>query len=90
MSFTSIIATLPSFYLWLHPVVVKNDKNTKIIDLGVVWGVMELIWEVVTKPYSTLSLQKCINRGREGHEGGLELLHCYAGGIGTLFPPPLP
>ena len=48
---------------------------------------MELNWEVVSDPYSTLSLHKCINRRREVHERGLELLHCYAGGIGTLIPP---
>jgi len=26
-----------------------------------------------------------INRGREGHERDLDFMHCYAGGIGTLF-----
>ena len=26
-----------------------------------------------------------INIGRKGHEKGLEFMHCYAGGIGTLF-----
>ena len=26
-----------------------------------------------------------INRGREGHEKDLDFMHCYAGGIGTLF-----
>ena len=59
----------------------------KNIELGVVWEVMELIWEVVTDSYSTLSLPKCINRGREVHERGLRILHCYPGGIGTLIPP---
>ena len=42
---------------------------------------------VVTTFSLTLSLQKRINRGREVHEKGLELLHCYAGGIGTFIPP---
>ena len=48
---------------------------------------MELIWEVVTDPYLTLSLHKCINRGREVHERILEPLHCYVGEIETLIPP---
>ena len=71
----------------LPPVVVKNNKNIKNIKLGVVWEVMELNWKVVTDPYSTLSLQKCKNKRREVHEMGLEILHYYAGGIGTLIPP---
>ena len=41
----------------------------------------------MTDLYLTISLQKCINRGREVHESELEPLHCYAGGIGTLIPP---
>ena len=51
----------------------------------VVWVVMQLSPSVVTTLYSTLSLQKHINRGREVHEKRLEPLHCYPGGIGTLF-----
>ena len=41
---------------------------------------------VVTDPYSTLCLQKGINRGRYVHEKGLEPLYCFVGGIGTLIP----
>ena len=46
---------------------------------------MQLTPSVVTNLSSTLSLQKHINRGREVHERGIEYLHCYTGGIGTLF-----
>ena len=64
----------------------QKYKNIKNIKLGVVWEVMELNLGVVTGPYSTISLKKCINRGREVHERGLVILHCYARGIGTLIP----
>ena len=47
---------------------------------------MELNLGVVANPYWTLSLHKCINRGIEVHERGLEYLHFYDGGIGTLIP----
>ena len=48
---------------------------------------MQLNPSVVTTLSLSLSLQKHINRGREVHERVIEPLHCYAGGIGTLFPP---
>ena len=51
---------------------------------------MELNLEVVIDPYSTMSLQKCIIRGREVHEGVLHPLHCYAGELGISFPLPFP
>ena len=46
---------------------------------------MQLTPSVVTTLASPLTLLHHINRGREVHERGLEFLHCYAGGIGTLF-----
>ena len=52
-----------------------------------VWVVMQLTPSVVTILSSTLSLQNHINRGRGVHERGLEPLHCYDGGIGTLCTP---
>ena len=87
VSIPFVFTILPSCYPQLHTVVVKNDKNIKNLELRVVWEVKELNLGVVTDPYLTLSLQKCINKGREVHERGLELLHCYVGGIGTLNPP---
>ena len=54
-------------------------------EFWVVWLVIQLIPSVVTTLSSTLSLHKHINIGREVHERRLESLHCYAGGIGTLF-----
>ena len=54
-----------------------------------VWVVMPLTPLVVTYLYLTLSLHKNINRGGEVHERGLEPLHCYGGGIGSLIPPTL-
>ena len=62
------------------------QKNT-FFEIRVVWVVMKLTPSVVTTLSSTLSLQKGINRGGEVHERRLEPFHCYAGGIGTLFPP---
>ena len=82
-----LLTTLPSWYPRIHHVVVKNNKNMKNIELGMVWEVMELFWEVITDPYSTLYLHKCINRRREVHERGLELWHYYTIGIGTFIPP---
>ena len=87
LRFPDVFVTFPSCYPRLPPVVVKNNKNIKNIELGVVWEVVELNWEIVTDLYSTISLQKCINKGREVHESGLEPLRCYVGGIGTLIPP---
>ena len=55
------------------------------LEFWVVLVVMQLNPSVVTNLSSTLSLQQHINRGREVHEKGLESLHCYAKGIGTLF-----
>ena len=55
------------------------------LKIQVVWVVMQLTPSGVTTLSSTLSLQKGINRGREVHERIVESLHCYAGGIGTLF-----
>ena len=57
-------------------------KNT---PFELVWVVMQLTPSVVTTLASPLTLLQHINRGREVHERGLEFLHCYAGGIGTLF-----
>ena len=62
----------------------KCQKNT-FFEIWVVWLVMQLTPSVVTTLSLTLSPQKHINRGREVHERGLELLHCHAGGIGNLF-----
>ena len=62
-------------------------QKKKFLEVRVVWVLMQLTPSVVTTLPSTLSLQKHINRVREVHERGLESLHCYAGGIGTLFPP---
>ena len=59
-------------------------------EIQVVWVVMQLTPSVVTTLSSILSLHKHINRGREVHERGIESLHCCAGGIRTLFPPPFP
>ena len=57
------------------------------LEFWVVWVVIKMTPSVVTTFSLTLSLQKGINRGREVHERGLESLHCYTGGIGTLIPP---
>ena len=57
------------------------------LEFWVVWLVMQLTPLVVTTFSSILYLHKHINRGREVHERGLEILHCYAGGIATLIPP---
>ena len=57
-------------------------KNT---PFELVWVVMQLTPSVVTTLASPLTLLQHINRGREVHERGLEFLHRYAGGIGTLF-----
>ena len=62
----------------------RCQKNT-FFEIWVVWVVMQLTPSVITTLYSTLYLHKHINRGREVHERGLELLHCHARGIGTLF-----
>ena len=62
-----------------------RHQKKKFLEVWVVWVVMKLTPLVVTTLYSTLSLQKNINRGREVHERRLEFLHCYAGGIGALF-----
>ena len=67
----------------------RCQKNM-FLEFWVVWVVMQLNLPVVTNLSSTLSLKKGINRGRVVHERGLEYLRCYAGGIGTLFPPPFP
>ena len=55
------------------------------LEIWVVWVVMQLTPSVVTNFLSTLSHHKHINRGREVHERRLKSLHCYAGGVGTLF-----
>ena len=39
----------------------------------------------VTSPTFELPYFTHIYRGRKGDGGDLEFLHCYAGGIGTLF-----
>ena len=62
-------------------------QKMNFLEVWAVWVVMQLTPSVVTTLYSTLSLQKHINRGREVHERRLEALHCYDGGIETLFPP---
>ena len=67
-----------------HVHLLKMSKNTSS-KIQVVQVVMQLTPSVVTILSSTLSLQKHINRGREFHERGLELLHCHAGRIKNLF-----
>ena len=63
----------------------ENVKKNTFFEIRVVWVVMQLTPSVVTTLSLTLSLHKHINRGREVHERGLEVLHCHARGIGTLF-----
>ena len=67
-----------------------RHQKKKFLEVWVVWVVMQLTPSILTNFSSTLSLHKGINRGKEVHERGLEILHCYARGIGTLFPPPFP
>ena len=62
----------------------KCQKNT-YFEIQVVWVVMQLTPSVVTTLSSTQLFINHINIGREVHERGLESLHCYFGGIGTLF-----
>ena len=74
-------AGCPSPYSRICLLTLKH-KNT---PFELVWVVMQLTPLVVTTLASPLTLLYHINRGREVHEMGLEFLHCYAGGIGTLF-----
>ena len=75
---TQLLSLQPMYSSW------KCQKNM-FFEIRVVWLVMQLTPSVVTNLYSTLSLQKHINRVKEFHERGLQLLHFHAGGIGTLF-----
>ena len=59
-------------------------KNT-FFEVWVVWVVMQLTPLAVTTFPSTLFLQQHIDKGREVHERGIESMHWYAEGIGTLF-----
>ena len=101
MQFNPWIPLYPPL-LSLHPVIIDlhsgllspwptntsyTRKKCMFLKFWVVWVVIQLIPLVVTTFYSTIYIQKGINRGREVHEKGLKSLHCYARGIGTLIPP---
>ena len=83
-----LFAFQPAYASYIHDWCLYNTRihvKNMFFKVWVVWVVMQLTPSVVTTFPSTLSLQQHINRGREVHERGLESLHCYAGGIRSLF-----